>query len=308
MRAAKRGLLLTIFLLLQACSAAGTPDALPSPPLSASSPLEGIVSPTPLPPFLEQVRKAEYPLGAVDAPRTVRLVNGRYAEGSSGANTLIVTMTDFLALGDLDADGEDEAAVLVAEQYGGAHTYYFLAVYRQEAGRAAYIASIFLDDRPLIHALSIQQDEIYLEASVHTADDPTCCPSERGIHRYGLNAPNLVLTYYATQTPGGQPRSVTIEAPLDGAQVSGRLRLKGNVSVAPFENTLIYRLFDMGGVELSAGPLEVTAAEPGAPGVFETAIDLGHILANTTIRIVVQDLSPADGSLLALDSVTVAVK
>ncbi len=307
MRPAKRWLL-TVFLLLQACSAAGTPAAFPSPPLTGSSSPEGAVSPSPLPPFLEQVRNADYPLGAVDVPRTVRLVNGRYAEGNSSANTLMVTMTDFLALGDLDADGQDEAAALVAEQYGGALAYYFLVVYQQETGQAVYTASTYLDDRPLLHALSIQQGEIYLEASVHTEDDPTCCPSLRGIRHYGLNAPNLVLTYYATQTPGGQMRSIAIEAPLEGAQVSGRLRLKGSVSVAPFENTLVYRLLDMGGVELSAGPLEVTAPEPGAPGVFETAIDLGRVLANTTVRIVVQDLSPADGSLLAMDSVIVAVK
>lgn len=297
-------LLLAAFLLLQACSALETPAPLPSqPPLVTVSP----ASPR-LEPFLARVRNAEYPLGAVDMPRSVRLRDGRYAEGSSSADALIVTMTDFLALGDLDADGVDEAAALVAEQYGGAVTYYFLVVYENEVGEPVYAASVYLDDRPLLYDLSIQEGEISVEAAVHTADDPTCCPSLRGRRSYAWHDATLLMTYYTTQTQGGQPRVITIEAPVEGAQVSGMVRLKGNVSIAPFENTLVYRILDRGGVELSAGPVQVIAPEPGAPGVFETAIDLGRILANTTIRLVVQDLSPADGSLLAMDSVLLQVK
>ncbi len=306
----RRRLLLAVFLLLQACSAVQTTAALPSMLVPASSPSASAVAPTlsPLHPFLLRVRNAEYPLGAVEAPRSVRLNEGRYTEGSSSADTLFVNMTDFLALGDLDADGVDEAAVVVAEQYGGAITYYFLVVYEQDAGQPVYAASAYLDDRPILHDLSIQEGEIRVEVSVHTADDPTCCPSLRGVRRYAWIGASLLLTHYATQTADGQPRVITIEAPVEGAQVAGMVRLKGSVSVAPFENTLVYRVLDRGGVELSAGPLQVTAPQPGAAGEFEAAIDLGPILANTTIRMVVQDLSPADGSLLAMDSVVLQVR
>ncbi|GAB4503465.1 MAG: hypothetical protein Fur0043_04570 [Anaerolineales bacterium] len=299
-----RSLLLAACLLLQACSAGVTPVPLPSQP----QPVTASPPPPRLEPFLARVRNAEYPLGAVDVPRSVRLSDGRYAEGSSSADTLIVTMTDFLALGDLDADGIDEAAALVAEQYGGAVTYYFLVVYENDGGEPLYAASAYLDDRPLIYSLSIGEGKIEVQASVHTINDPTCCPSLRGVRRYVWHGPNLILTYYATQTPGNQARVITIEAPLEGAQVSGMVRLKGSVSIAPFENTLVYRILDMGGVELSAGPVSVTSSQPGAVGTFETAIDLGRILSNTTIRLVVQDLSPADGSLLAMDSVVLQVR
>jgi hypothetical protein len=52
----------------------------------------------------------------------------------------------------------------------------------------------------------------------------------------------------------------------------------------------------------------VTAATPGTPGTFDALIPLGNILSGAHIKIEVQDLSAADGSLLAMDSVELVVK
>ncbi|HEU4745955.1 MAG TPA: hypothetical protein VFS61_12005, partial [Anaerolineales bacterium] len=62
------------------------------------------------------------------------------------------------------------------------------------------------------------------------------------------------------------------------------------------------------GIELSAGAIMVSAPDPGAPGTFEAVIPLGNILSGAIIRLEVQDLSAADGSLLAMDSVELVVK
>jgi len=95
---------------------------------------------------------------------------------------------------------------------------------------------------------------------------------------------------------------------VDGAQVSGIIRLFGNVTIAPFENNLVYRVYDLGGVELSAGPVNVETPNLGAPGTFEKAVDLGSIITNTTIRIQVEDRNATDGSLFAMDSVVLQVR
>jgi hypothetical protein len=80
------------------------------------------------------------------------------------------------------------------------------------------------------------------------------------------------------------------------------------VAIAPFENTLTYRIYDVGGVELAVGAIAVTAADLGAPGAFDEVISLGNILSGAAIRIEIQDISAADGSLLAMDSVELVVK
>jgi len=135
-----------------------------------------------------------------------------------------------------------------------------------------------------------------------------CCPTFATNRHYFWNGNNLILSDYSTVTPTGQPRKITLEAPVEGAEVSGIIRLKGNVTVAPFENNLIYRIYDLGGVELSVGPVTVDTSGLGAPGTFEKAIDLGNILKNTSIRIAVQDINAENGSLFAMDSIVLKVR
>jgi hypothetical protein len=310
-----RFLLLIGVLFLGACSFLGTPTADQTTPFPATATLAipTPVVPTPLPdiPGISpaQVRNSEYQLGFLDQIRIVQLTDGQYQEGSTGSTDYIsVSVTDFIARGDLNGDGENEAVAIVAENYGGSGTFVFLAVYQYLNDEAVFRTSIFLDDRPMINHLAVENGEIFVDAVVHNKDDPMCCPTLATTRNYLLNGVNLILTSYSTKTPTGEPREIKIEAPVEGAQVSGIIRILGNVTIAPFENTLVYRVYDLGGVELSAGPVNVEAADLGSPGTFEKAVDLGNILTNTTIRITVEDINVADGSLFAMDSVLLKVR
>jgi len=302
-------------IVLTACTMfqSPAPDQ-PTPiPATATPVVPTPVVPTPLPeaPGIspQQVRNSEYQLGFSDQIRSVQLTDGKYEEGASGGIDYVsVTVTDFIARGDLDGDGENEAIAIIGENYGGSGTFVFLVVYQYLNDEAVFFTSIFLDDRPLINHLAIEDGEIFVDVVVHEKDDPMCCPTMWTTRSYFLNGSNLILTGYTTKTPSGEPRAITIKAPVDGAQVSGIIRLFGDVTIAPFENNLVYRVFDLGGVELSAGPVNVVAPDLGAPGTFEKAIDLGGIITNTTVRIEVQDINEADGSLFAMDSVILQVR
>jgi hypothetical protein len=46
----------------------------------------------------------------------------------------------------------------------------------------------------------------------------------------------------------------------------------------------------------------------GTPGTFDASIDISMVPAGTTIRLKITDLSAADGSILAMDSVELMVK
>lgn len=310
----------TLFLIvgmlsLWACSVLVTPiaDQAAPEPATPTTAFPTPVQPTPLPdmPGISpgQVRNSEYQLGFLDQIRRVRLTDGRYEQGSPGeAEFVSVFVTDFIARGDLNGDGEDEAVAIVAENYGGSGTFVFLAVYQYLNEEAVFLASIFLDDRPLINSLAVEKGEIFVDAVIHSADDPMCCPTLPTNRHYRLNGLNLILIDYSTMTPSGELRQITIEAPVDTAQVSGIIRLLGNITVMPFENNLVYRVYDLGGVELSAGPIPVESTGPGAPGKFEKAVDLGNILTNTTVRLAVEDRSAADDSLLAMDSIFLQIR
>jgi hypothetical protein len=266
-------------------------------------------TPTTVPEEITEIRAAPYQLGATDALQVVQLTDGSFEQGTPGSdNFMSVLMTDFVAVGDLNGDSTAEAAALVSENYGGTGVFVFLAVYSNVDGTWTFQTSSMVDDRPQLNALSIENDEIFLDAVIHGVDEPMCCPTLRTTRRYRLVDNLLDMIDFTTFTPDGRPRTILIESPRDGSEVFTSVPIQGKVAIAPFENNLVYRIYDVSGIELSAGAITVSAPELGAPGTFDTIIPLGKVLSGAIIRLEVQDLSAADGSLLAMDSVELVVK
>jgi|SRR5215207_4157997 len=302
-------MLLAVFLV--GCSPATPPPASVDQTQTALGP---VIEATParatrMPDEAAEIRNAEYELGATDRLQVVQLTEGKFEQGVPGSEDFVsVSLTDFVAVGDLDADGTDEIAALVSENYGGTGVFVFLAVYSKVNGAFTFQTSSGVDDRPQLNVLSIENNEIFLDAVIHGTDEPMCCPTLRTMRHYRWVDTQLDRIDYTTFTADGKPRTITIESPADGTEVFTSVSIKGNVAIAPFENNLVYRIFDISGIELSAGALAVSAPDLGAPGTFDAIIPLGSILSGTIIRIEVQDLSAADGSLLAMDSVELVVK
>jgi len=202
----------------------------------------------------------------------------------------------------------DEYVALIAENYGGSGVFVFLTVFSDLNGQPVYLTSAWIDDRPQIGVLSIDNGEIFLDVITHGLDEPMCCPTLHTTRHYQLINDQLDMVDYVTFTPDDRPRTITIETPMNGSEVFKSVPIKGSVAIAPFENTLVYRIFDVGGVELAVGSITVSAPDLGAPGTFDDSILLGNVLSGAVIRIEVQDISAKDGSLLAMDSVELVVK
>lgn len=278
----------------------------PGPMIEATS--VPATSPT-VPEEAKKILNGQYQLGATDALQVVQLKDGKFEQGTQGAaDSISVAVSDFMAVGDLNSDGTNEVAALISENYGGTGVFVFLAVYANENGTLTFQNSTMVDDRPQLKALSIKNSEIFLEAVIHGPDEPMCCPTLRTTRHYRFADNQLIMTDYATFTPDGKPRTITIESPTNGTEVFTSVPIKGKVAIAPFENNLAYRIYDISGIEVSAGPISVSAPNAGAAGTFDALIPLGNILSGALIRIEVQDLSAADSSLLAMDSVELVVK
>jgi hypothetical protein len=304
--------LLAIF--LSECRPA-TPPATPldqtqGAPAPANGTSQAPQEATPAPAYVARIRNAQYQLGTPDSLQVVQLVDGQFEQGGpGGADFISVRVTDFIAAGDLNADGVNEIVALISENYGGTGVFVFLAVYANVNGRLAFQTSSIVDDRPQLNALSIEDNEIFLDVTIHGFEDPGCCPALRTTRHYRLTeGGQLDMTDYTTFTPGGEPRTITVEAPVSGSEVFSSVQVKGSVAISPFENNLTYSIEDVGGVELSRGAISVSALDPGAPGTFEAVIPLGNILSGAVIKLEVQDINATDGSLLAMDSVELVVK
>lgn len=278
-------------------------------PDSAVEPTSLPETSTPAPDYVTRIRNAKYQLGFVDGLHVVQLTDGKSEQGTPGSEDYTsVVVTDFTARGDLTGDGFEEYTALIAENYGGTGVFVFLVVFADVNGDLVFQTSAWMGDRPQLNELSIKDGEIFLDATIQKPDDPMCCPTLKTTRHYRLSNNQLDMIDYVTFTPDGKPRTITIESPVNGAEVFSSVPIKGSVAIAPFENNLVYRIFDVGSVELAIGSITVTTADLGAPATFEQNILLGNILSGAVIRIEVQDVSAEDGSLLAMDSVELVVK
>jgi len=120
----------------------------------------------------------------------VRLSDGVYRE-KGASSELVVTLSDMYAFGDLNADGaEDAAVVLVAKGAGSGGTHTLEAVIN-ENGRPKHVATTFLGDTIDLKAVAIDSGQIRVRIITH-GPNPACCPPPEVTKRYRLEGDELV--------------------------------------------------------------------------------------------------------------------
>jgi len=140
----------------------------------------------------ESLKNAEYQ-GIY--PEAVKLSDGQYegepfVEGAASRPTVL--FTEPFALGDLDGDGVDDAAVLLVENSGGSGSFVYLAAVLNRDGQPENVATTLLGDRAQVAELSIDSGRIGVKMLTHGPDDPMCCPSQESQKTYTLEGSELV--------------------------------------------------------------------------------------------------------------------
>jgi len=285
-------------------AASATPTATvvstPIPPTAAPAPtatrVSGQLSPSVL-------KNATYTL--TTSGKTVRLTDGQF-KSSAGADSLVVSLIEPIATGDLNGDGIADAAIVLAENTGGTGNFISALAVLNVGGKPVQSGSAYIDDRAKINRVSIQAGEITVDALLHGPADPMCCPAFPVAQTLRLLKNRLVLTRQTSRTPTGLVREVRIASPASGAKIAASVQIKGTVTISPFENNLSYRIYDAVGKRLATGPVAVKSAGMGEPGTFDVKIDTSKIPAGTAVLLEILDLSAADGSILAMDSIELA--
>jgi hypothetical protein len=123
-----------------------------------------------------------------------QLADGEYRERSniSPAYDMVVKMTDIHTFGDLDADGSQDAVVILTENAGGSGTWLFLAPMLNQKGSPMSVTAQSLGDRVKINAVSIHNGVIIVDMITHGPNDGLCCPTVPVIRRYKLDGNTLV--------------------------------------------------------------------------------------------------------------------
>jgi hypothetical protein len=261
----------------------------------------------------DQLRNAEYrTLGLYDRPaQAFRLEDGLYRVGTDPAaeDYMAVSLIEPYAFGNLNNDEFADAAVILVENYGGTGQFVHIGAVLNRDGQPIHADSFFLGDRVAVNALGIQNGEIVAALTVHGPEEPACCPSvPANIHLRLINENQLVVTRFTTRTPAGQERAINIRAPLSGSEASGSITISGDITIAPFENNLIYTVYDSEYQQITQSYITVDAPDLGAPGTFTLTLDLASLGRTGNIYVEISDISVADGSTIALAQIQLIVR
>ncbi len=177
---------------------------------------------------IEALKNAEY-LSEWPASGKAKLTDGTYFEAyEPGTSGLHLSLSEHIALGDLNGDGAADAAVVLIANPSGSGTFRHLAAVVNERGQPQHVASAFLGDRVRIESLAIQDGQIVVQLIAHGPDDPLCCPSQEQTHAFRLEGDTL------------EPAPLTLEL-LENAEyqsefpASGKAKLTDGTFFEPYE-------------------------------------------------------------------------
>lgn len=127
--------------------------------------------------------------------RPVRLVQGKWvgrpvSPDSKVAPTVELAF-DFAARGDLNADGRDEAVVVLRHEGGGSGSFVYLAVVADRKGRAVNVATQLLGDRVQVRDVRIAAGRLEADLVEPGPGDAACCPSRTVSRAWSLEAGRL---------------------------------------------------------------------------------------------------------------------
>lgn len=239
--------------------------------------------------------------------QTIQLSGGSFTGGDVDGGILAAGLLPQAAFGDLNDDGMDDAALLLSENMGGSGVFVSLIVMLNSGDGFSQAGSEMVDDRPLINSVSINNGRIILDAVIHNVDDAMTEPTMKVIEEYAIENDQLVLRRFDS-TIHEAARTIVIDSPAEAAAVDATFQVTGSMPIAPFENTLSYRIFDSSGNMIGQGPFMVTAADMGAPATFDNTLVIPGAVSGSTYRIELEETSMADGRTLCLNSVEVVIK
>ena len=141
----------------------------------------------------ESLRSATYPCDQAAAGK-VTLRAGTYSEplGMGSPDQLVVTLlSQWSAFGDLDGDGNKDAAAILTVRAHGASVLYYLVTMLNANGTPVAQASLLLGDRIKLYSLTIAAEKILINVYRQGPGDQMSNPKQRFKEVYKLEGQDL---------------------------------------------------------------------------------------------------------------------
>lgn len=281
-----------------------------APPVTATS-LPATTQPTETPLPVPSPAPTEPPASAslenvtltLPETGTVTLQNGIFSDGNATLS-LIETMQAF---------ENERAAALFSLSLGGSGNFVYLVAFQKENGDFLQQApAVFIEDRPELHQLKIENEKILLDATLHGNLDPLCCPSEHTVLTFALTQWGLQLQKISTFTPEDIERRITITSPTEYSETLTDIEVTGFISLMPPDKTLQYRYVTAGELQiLTEGSIPVTPKNPNnaaGEGVFAAVLPAPPVPVYANIQLQILEIDSPSTSPVAMDSVWISIQ
>ena len=93
--------------------------------------------------------------------------------------------------GDVNADGIEDAMVILSTQNGGSGHFVELAAVLNQKGSPYNVATIYLGDRVVVESGKVENGAIVLNMRVQGPNDGLCCPSQAVVWNFVLDGDQL---------------------------------------------------------------------------------------------------------------------
>ncbi|MFH0806133.1 MAG: Gmad2 immunoglobulin-like domain-containing protein [Candidatus Brennerbacteria bacterium] len=193
----------------------------------------------------------------IDGTR-VTLVNGSASQPIAGESASMFEVQTFEApeRGDLDFDGDEDAALLLVVNSGGTGTFYYVVAAVNDNGTTKGTNAILLGDRIAPQTMEIKNGVVIANYADRAPDEPFTARPSVGVSKYlSVQGGVLVDVWPAAKRNLIEPTTLhpgdVISSPLT---ISGRAR--GNWY---FEASFPVRLLDANGVNIPLTPPYITA-------------------------------------------------
>ena len=302
--------------LLVGCDAfgqAGEPDAGPAP---ATEPAAARGEPAPAPDLAAAADPAaedaaiQFPAGddlghATFLTESTETGTATFSDGqfrqpvAPGSSAQMTIRLGKWAIGDIDGNGDSDAAAITIENPGGSGTFYYLHAFINQDGDLRDQDTAFLGDRIRVEGVSVHDQAITVAILDRYDDEPfAATPTRPVIRTFRLEGNQLT-----EQNPdrvagfgcdGGLPDAplVIVRTPAAGAEVMSGFAVRG--CSRTFESNVQWRLIDRRGEELAMGH----ASGGGVDGPARFEFNVSFQVADrqlASLNVYEEDVSEGEG-------------